>query len=178
MRNELYSLRRTQVSSLFDLVARASARFAETEGKLVRLVTTGGDVSVDRRVAERLLDPVVQLVRNAVAHGIGTPDERREAGRDPTGTIWLSAERVGVWLRVVVEDDGRGANLARIRELAVARGFVSQEVASRTERRRSACCSCSRPGSRPRRARASSPGAASGSIWCRTRCAGSAAPSA
>jgi two-component system chemotaxis sensor kinase CheA len=133
MRNELYSLRRTQVSSLFDLVARASARFAETEGKLVRVVTSGGDVSVDRRVAERLLDPVVQLVRNAVAHGIGTPDKRREAGRDPVGTIWLSAERVGVWLRVVVEDDGRGADLVRIRELAIARGILSPEVASRTE---------------------------------------------
>jgi two-component system chemotaxis sensor kinase CheA len=133
MRNELYSLRRTQVSSLFDLVARASARFAETEGKLVRVITSGGDVSVDRRVAERLLDPVVQLVRNAVAHGIGTPEQRRASGRDPTGAIWLSAERVGVWLRVVVEDDGRGADLARIRELAVARGILSREVALGTE---------------------------------------------
>lgn len=133
MRNELYALRRTQISSLFDLVGRACARFAETEGKLVRLVTSGGDVSVDRRVAERLLDPVVQLVRNAVAHGISTPEARREAGRDPTGTIWLSAERVGVWLRIVVEDDGRGANLSRVRELAVERGMLSREVAERTE---------------------------------------------
>ncbi len=133
MRGELAQLRRTSMSWLFERVSRATARFGEAEGKLVQVATAGGEVSVERRIAERLIDPVLQLVRNAVAHGIGTPEQRRAQGKPPTGTITLRAARRGAWLRVAVEDDGRGVDVERIRELAVARGLVSPALAERAQ---------------------------------------------
>ena len=131
MRGELSVLRRTSVSFIFERVTRATERYAETEGKLVTLETSGGDVAIERRIAERLVDPIVQLVRNAVAHGIGTPEQRQEQGKPSHGTITLRAERRGTWLRLHVEDDGRGADVERIRELAVSRGIVSPDLARR-----------------------------------------------
>jgi two-component system, chemotaxis family, sensor kinase CheA len=131
MRGELSLLRRTTVSFVFERVTRAAERYAQTEGKLVTVETSGGDVAIERRVAERLVDPIVQLVRNAVAHGIAMPEQRIEQGKAAHGTISLRAERRGTWLRLQVEDDGRGADVARIRELVVASGIVSPELARR-----------------------------------------------
>jgi two-component system chemotaxis sensor kinase CheA len=131
MRGELSLLRRTTVSFIFERVTRAAERYAQTEGKLVTLETSGADVALERRVAERLVDPIVQLVRNAVAHGIGTPEQRAEFGKPAHGTISLRAERSGTWLRLQVEDDGRGADVERIRELAVTHGIVSPDLARR-----------------------------------------------
>jgi two-component system chemotaxis sensor kinase CheA len=131
MRGELSLLRRTSVSFVFERVSRAAERYAETEGKLVSIETSGGDVAIERRVAERLVDPIVQLVRNAVAHGIGTPEQQRQLNKPDHGTIFLRAERRGTWLRLHVEDDGRGADVERIRELAAARGIISGKLAAR-----------------------------------------------
>jgi two-component system, chemotaxis family, sensor kinase CheA len=131
MRTELALLRRTTVSTIYERVAHAAERYAELEGKQVTLETSGGDVAVERRVAERLLDPVVQLVRNAVAHGIGTPEERTRLGKAAHGTITLRAERRGGWLRLHVEDDGRGVDVERVRALAIERGMVRAELAER-----------------------------------------------
>ena len=67
----------------------------------------------------------MQLVRNAIAHGIEPPFERTRAGKQTLGTISLHAERLGDWLRLVVEDDGRGVDIARVREAAVASGTMT-----------------------------------------------------
>jgi chemotaxis protein histidine kinase CheA len=77
-----------------------------------------------------MVDAVLQLAKNAVAHGVLTPERREGEGKAPTGTIWLRAEREGGFIRVQVEDDGRGADVERIREIAVARGFASAELLS------------------------------------------------
>jgi two-component system, chemotaxis family, sensor kinase CheA len=72
---------------------------------------------------------VIQLARNAVAHGIQRPEQRVSKGKPPIGTVALRAERLGDWLRIVVEDDGEGVDVARIRQVAVERGVVSSEAA-------------------------------------------------
>jgi two-component system chemotaxis sensor kinase CheA len=61
---------------------------------------------------------LLQLARNAVAHGIASPEQRMQAGKPPAGTLLLEAQRIGDWLRFIVQDDGRGVDLAKIRELA------------------------------------------------------------
>jgi two-component system chemotaxis sensor kinase CheA len=128
MRDALTGLRRTSMAWVFERVGSAVLRFADAQGKLVRVEITGGEVAVDRVLAERLLDAVMQLARNAVAHGIQTPPRRESAGKPSVGTIWLRAEREGNWLRVQVEDDGQGADVGRIREVAAARGLASSEL--------------------------------------------------
>ena len=122
-------LRRTKLNWLFERVIRAAERYADGEGKLVRVDTYGGDVSIDRGLAERLLEAVMQVVRNAISHGIGVPSVRAAAGKSPFGLLTMSAERHGDWLRLVVEDDGVGVDVMRVRQLAVERGIVAEDTA-------------------------------------------------
>ncbi|MEP7050087.1 MAG: ATP-binding protein [Pseudomonadota bacterium] len=130
MRSELGALRQTSLHGLFQRVARAARRDAESEGKRVEVEVHGRDVAIDRRVAERLLDTVLQLARNAVAHGIEAPEAREQAGKPALGRVSLFAEQIGEWLRITVADDGRGADVEQIRELAIAAGTVTREAAS------------------------------------------------
>jgi two-component system chemotaxis sensor kinase CheA len=127
MRGELSALRRTSIGAVFERAAHAGMRLAEAESKQLRVEISGADFTIDRPVADRLYDALVQLVRNAVAHGIRRPDQRLQLGKPGTGTLWLRAERRAEWLRVVVEDDGQGVDIARIRELSVQRGAISAE---------------------------------------------------
>jgi two-component system, chemotaxis family, sensor kinase CheA len=122
MRADLSALRRTSLGWLFERVANAVERLASSGERLVEIRISGGDLPIDRRVAERLLDPVMQLARNAIAHGIETPEQRIAAGKPAVGRLLLEAQRIGDWLRISVEDDGRGADVTRIRELASAEG--------------------------------------------------------
>jgi two-component system chemotaxis sensor kinase CheA len=128
VREGLTALRRTSMGWVFERAGSAVLRFADGHGKLVRVEIAGADVGVDRALAERLLEAVLQLARNAVAHGIQSPAERERAGKTALGTIWLRAAREGNWLRVQVEDDGQGADVDRIRQTAIGRGFASADL--------------------------------------------------
>ena len=114
---------------VIERIVRAAQRFAEGEGKLVHVDVSGGDVAIDRGLAERLLEAVMQVVRNAISHGIGLPSARASAGKSPHGLVTLVAERHGDWLRFVVEDDGSGVNVMRVRQLAVERGILTEDTA-------------------------------------------------
>ncbi len=132
MRGALLELRRTSVGTLFERLARAVMRFADQEGKRVRVTSVGGELPIDRRVADRLYDALIQLAKNAATHGIELPEQRRHHGKSEMGRITFRAARLGEWLRVVVEDDGQGVDTARLRELAVERGIMSPEQAERS----------------------------------------------
>ncbi len=132
MRGALLELRRTSVGLLFDRLSRAVMRFADEEGKRVRVVAIGGELPIDRRVADRLYDALIQLAKNAVTHGIESPDDRRGAGKVEMGVVTFRATRLGEWLRIVVEDDGHGVDTARLRQLAVERGIMTREQAERS----------------------------------------------
>lgn len=128
MRADLSALRRTSLGWIFERVANAVVRLAEGQGQIVDVTITGGDLAIDRRVADRLIDPVLQLAQNAVAHGIQAPEVRVRAGKPPVGKLALEAERIGDWLRITVEDDGRGVDVRHIRELALAHGSIYPEL--------------------------------------------------
>lgn len=133
LRGALLELRRTSVGVLFERISRAVRRFADQESKRVRLQMIGGELPIDRRVAERLYDALIQLAKNAVSHGVELPEERKSAGKPEQGVITLRATRLGEWLRIVVEDDGRGVDTARLRRLAIERGVMTQEQAERSQ---------------------------------------------
>jgi two-component system chemotaxis sensor kinase CheA len=135
MRRDVSALRKTTMGSVFERVAHAAVRFAEADSKLVRVEIEGGDVALDRRVAERLADGLVQLVRNAVAHGIAPPGDRLSQGKRAEGTLRLRAERRGEALRIVVEDDGAGVDVERIRALSERSGLLAPDVAARATER-------------------------------------------
>lgn len=130
-RGALSQLRRSRLAWVFERVASAARMFARAEGKTVRVRAVGGDISIERSRAERLLEAVMQVVRNSITHGIDLPEIRQAAGKLAEGTLTLVAERLGDWLRLSIDDDGRGVDVSRVRELVVERGLATQEAASR-----------------------------------------------
>lgn len=112
---------------------------AAAEGKTVHLVIEGEDVTVDKAINEILRDPLVHLVRNAVDHGIEPPAERAAAGKAAQATLLIKASLIGGGVHIDVTDDGRGINVERIVEKAIAAGRVTPaQAASMTDSERMA----------------------------------------
>jgi two-component system, chemotaxis family, sensor kinase CheA len=106
-------------STVFDLLPLIARDLARSQDKQVTFEATGGEALVDRRVLEAIKDPLIHMVRNAVDHGLETPEERRAAGKPPTGTITatLTALERGR-LELTFTDDGRGIDPARVHAAA------------------------------------------------------------
>jgi len=104
---------------------------ARALGKEVRLVIVGQGTPVDRDILERLEAPLTHLLRNAVDHGVESPEVRRASAKPDEGTITLEASHRGGMLLVSVSDDGPGIDLARVREAIVARHLTTRDTAAR-----------------------------------------------
>jgi chemosensory pili system protein ChpA (sensor histidine kinase/response regulator) len=97
-------------------------------GKQAQLKVVGQDILVDAEVLNQLLDPLLHILRNAVDHGLETPEERALVGKAPTGTISLTVARRGQLVTVQVSDDGCGLDLDQIRLKAMERGLLSADT--------------------------------------------------
>ncbi|RME68214.1 MAG: chemotaxis protein CheA, partial [Alphaproteobacteria bacterium] len=97
--------------------------------KKIELDMRGADTELDRQVLELIKDPLTHMVRNSADHGIESPRERLAAGKPETGTVRLNAYHEGGHIIIVVSDDGRGLNVARLREKIVENGLVSEAEA-------------------------------------------------
>jgi two-component system chemotaxis sensor kinase CheA len=126
---DLAAMRTTSIAWLFDRVGAAVSAEARRHGREVRLFFAGEETAIDRRVAEMLFDPILQLARNAIAHGIESAAERALRGKPRVGSVSLSAQPRSGGLRLVVQDDGAGVNVADVRVRAVARGTISSDMA-------------------------------------------------
>ena len=113
-------LRLVNLKTLADRVTLAAYQVAQAEGKQVEVVISGEDTEIDRNISEALIAPIVQLVRNAVAHGIESPDERAARRKPALGRIWLRASYSGSEVNIEVGDDGRGVNPHQLIAAAVA----------------------------------------------------------
>jgi chemosensory pili system protein ChpA (sensor histidine kinase/response regulator) len=108
---------------------RRIVRQTATEvGRQVELRFQGAEVEMDRNVVERILAPLEHLLRNAIAHGIEPPEQRRAAGKAETGTIVIAQAREGAEVVVQVSDDGSGIDVDAVREKAIARGLLSPDA--------------------------------------------------
>ncbi len=97
---------------------------AKKRGKQVNFEIVGEDTLVDKTVAERLYEPLAHQIRNAIDHGIEDPLERQHAGKPPTGNLTLTAYKKEGYTYVSVADDGKGLDVARIREVVAEKGFL------------------------------------------------------
>jgi two-component system chemotaxis sensor kinase CheA len=125
---EVRALRVTAVWKLFDRFPRIVRHLSRSLGKQVELVVKGRELEVDRGVLERLADPVLHLIRNAVDHGIESPGERIKVGKPAAGRLVLEAERSGSRLLVRVSDDGRGIDRERVLARGRAMGLLESSV--------------------------------------------------
>ena len=123
LESTLMETRLLPVSTVFGRYLRMVRDVAHAERKRVRLVVTGGETSLDKAVLDRLSEPLLHLVSNAVVHGIETPGEREQAGKPPEGLLRLEASSVSGRVAISVADDGRGLDETAIRARAEALGL-------------------------------------------------------
>lgn len=128
IQDNVMSLRAQPIRQAFSRVPRMLRDLMAETGKQVLLETTGEMTEVDKGVIEKIGDPLTHMIRNAVDHGIESPEERLAAGKPAEGTIRLSAEQKGARIIVRVADDGRGINRERVRAKAVERGIVATDA--------------------------------------------------
>lgn len=117
------SMRMVPISTAFDRMQRMVRDLALRSGKKVVLKIEGGDTEVDKTVAEMLSDPLVHILRNAIDHGLETPEQRLSVQKQETGTIRLSAQHSGNEVHVSIEDDGAGLDREKILDRARSQGL-------------------------------------------------------
>lgn len=123
-------MRMLPLAIVFDPAGRIVRDLARSVGKQVECVVRGAEIELDRQLIDKLSDPIVHLLRNAIDHGLEMPEARQAAGKAAQGRITLSAHQDGGWVVIEVADDGGGIPLAGVREKAVRKGFVGAEQAA------------------------------------------------
>ncbi|PSQ15854.1 chemotaxis protein CheA [Halobacteriales archaeon QS_8_69_26] len=129
MQDTVMEMRLVPVRAVTQRLPRVVRDIARDRGKQVRFETEGENVEVDRSILDRIGDPLVHMVRNAVDHGIESPEEREAAGKEPEGTVTLRARRDRDRITIEVEDDGRGLDPDELRQNAVEEGVLVEEAA-------------------------------------------------
>ncbi|MBS1155685.1 MAG: hybrid sensor histidine kinase/response regulator [Proteobacteria bacterium] len=120
-------LRMLPLLMVFDPAPRMVRDLARSVGKEVECLVSGSEIELDRQLIDRLGDPIVHLLRNAVDHGIEAPDVRAKAGKPRHGRVSLSARQDDGGVIIEVRDDGAGLSLEAIRDKAVKKGLASAE---------------------------------------------------
>lgn len=128
LRDTTLDLRMVPVEELFLRFPRVVRDLAERTGKQIAVTIEGEDTRLDRTIIERLADPMVHLIRNAVDHGLETPAERVAKGKPPGGKLRISAAYEGDRVAIRIEDDGRGLDRAKILKKGVAAGLLPPET--------------------------------------------------
>lgn len=127
LEERLIKLRLVPLSDLLNGVAARAGRVAARQlGRDIEFEIIGGNVGIDKSLADLVVEPLMHLVRNAVSHGIETPEERRAAGKTPNGSVKLRGFSEGSRIYIVVSDDGRGIDFAQVAEAATRQGIVSR----------------------------------------------------
>ena len=135
IQRSIMQIRMVPVGPLFGRFKRVVRDIAKDFNKEVQLILKGEETELDKKMTDELVDPLTHLVRNAVDHGLDTPQERVQAGKPPQGTITLNAFHKGNHICVTVQDDGRGLNHDLIRRKAVEKGICDDmEIINLSER--------------------------------------------
>lgn len=131
LQEEIMKARMLPVENVFKRFPRMMRDLAKSVGKEIEFIVEGQETELDRSVIEEIGDPLIHLLRNAVSHGIESPEERVAQGKPRKGTIKLSAYHEENYIVITVEDDGKGIDPEKVKAAAVARGAISKEAAER-----------------------------------------------
>ncbi|MCS7013027.1 MAG: hybrid sensor histidine kinase/response regulator, partial [Chloroherpetonaceae bacterium] len=131
LNREIVGMRMVPVKQMFTRFSRSVRDIAKMEQKEINLVTEGEETKLDKTVMEEVIEPIMHIVRNAIGHGIETPDVRRALGKPPVGTITLRAYQKGSRVILEVEDDGGGINIEKVKAKAIKVGLITPEEAEK-----------------------------------------------
>ncbi len=124
LQESVMKVRMVPISQIFSRFPRLVRDISRNLQKKINLIMEGEETELDKSVIEDLVDPLIHIVRNAVDHGIEPETERIQNGKDPSGNILLKADHEGNTVNIIVKDDGRGLNLTKIREKAIANNLI------------------------------------------------------
>ncbi|ETR71001.1 MAG: Chemotaxis protein cheA [Candidatus Magnetoglobus multicellularis str. Araruama] len=135
LQDKIRNVRMQPISSLFDQFPRMIRDLSRNENKTIRLDIVGEKTEVDRHVLDALKDPLTHILRNAVDHGIETPDQRKKLGKPKQGVITLKASQKGSTIVIEVIDDGQGIDMESVRKQAVIKNIVPEQKAQTLSKR-------------------------------------------
>ncbi|MEC5400244.1 chemotaxis protein CheA [Uliginosibacterium sp. H1] len=128
IRDRALNLRMIPIGEVFQRFPRVVRDVSQELGKKIDLIVTGADTELDKSMVEKLSDPLLHIVRNAIDHGIDSMDEREAAGKPSTGQVRLNAYHESGCIVIEIGDDGRGLDTARIRAKAIERGMIAPDA--------------------------------------------------
>ena len=118
------SMRMVPIAGVFQKMARLVRDLSHKAGKKVDFITAGEETELDRSIVDKIADPLVHMVRNSIDHGIESPEERTQTGKNPTGRIELRAFHQAGNIVIEIEDDGKGLDKKLILKKAIDNGVV------------------------------------------------------
>jgi len=128
IQDSVMAIRAQPVKSVFQRMPRLVREVASMTGKQVRLITDGETTEVDKTVIEQLTDPITHMIRNAIDHGLESPERRSAAGKNPEGCVRLAAVHRSGRIVIEVSDDGGGIDRERVRKIASDKGLIEPET--------------------------------------------------
>ncbi|MDQ7037869.1 MAG: chemotaxis protein CheA [Aquificota bacterium] len=130
LQRTVLEMRMVPVSTLFERFPKLVRDLSRMLGKKVKLQIEGGETKLDKVIVEKIAEPMIHLIRNAVDHGIETPEEREKLGKPVEGTVKITAYQEGGSVIIEVSDDGRGIDVDKVWEKALERGLYTEEELS------------------------------------------------
>jgi chemosensory pili system protein ChpA (sensor histidine kinase/response regulator) len=135
LQDEITQARMVPIGNLYTRLSRTVRDAAKAVNKKVELTLAGAETELDNNIIQQISDPLIHLVRNAVAHGLERDEERYALGKSDSGNVAVRAYHRGNHIYIEVEDDGRGIDYDKVRKTAVDHGLLSAEAAAElTER--------------------------------------------
>ncbi|GMB08439.1 chemotaxis protein CheA [Thermolongibacillus altinsuensis] len=130
LQNIILNMRMVPIETVFNRFPRMVRQLARDLGKKINLEIIGAETELDRTVIDEIGDPLVHLLRNAIDHGIETPDVRRAKGKPEEGTVKLKAYHSGNHVFIEIEDDGAGISREKVLKKAISKGIISEQNAA------------------------------------------------
>lgn len=128
LRDNTMSIRMVPIGTLFSRFRRLIHDLSNELGKKVKMTMEGSATELDKTVIDQLNDPLVHIIRNAVGHGLESPEERRAAGKSETGLVRLAAHHAGASVVVEISDDGAGLNAEKLKAQAIEKGMLPADA--------------------------------------------------
>ena len=126
LQGRMMNLRMVPIQTVFSRFTRLTRDIAKQLNKNIELVMEGGETEIDKGMIDDLYDPLMHMIRNSLDHGIEMPEDRKAAGKDPSGIIQLKAYQEGDAIFIEIADNGKGIDANKIAEKALEKGFITQ----------------------------------------------------
>jgi len=128
IQDSVMAIRAQPVKPVFQRMSRIVREIADMTGKSIRLVTEGENTEVDKTVIDKLAEPLTHMIRNAVDHGVETPEKRTALGKNPEGTVRLTAKHRSGRILIELADDGAGINREKVRQKAIDNDLIPADA--------------------------------------------------